>query len=97
MCPIALLPNDKLALFLQLCEAFAAVYGTVGLGLKRYTSFLAACYAGSGEEFTGSAGSILASIAAGLAALGFVLEALFCVELLFAGGEYEIVAAFLAN
>ena len=83
--------------FLQFSKAFAAVNGTVGLGFKRNSCFLAASYTGSGEEFTGSASGILASVTAGLAALGFILETLFCIKLLFTGGENKIIATFLAN
>ena len=39
----------------------------------------------------------LASVTAGLAALGLILEASLRVELLLTGGEHEFGAAFLAN
>ena len=87
----------RLAVGLHLSEALAAEDGTVGLGLEGNLSLAAAACAGSGEELTGTAGSVLASITAGLAALGLVLEAALCVESLFAGGEHELVAAFLTS
>ena len=52
---------------------------------------------GSGEELLGTTGSVLASIAAGLAAAGLVLEASLSVELLLTGGEHELGATLLAN
>jgi len=78
-------------------EALAAIHGPVGLGLKGNARFSAAGRAGSGEEFTGAAGRVLAGVTAGLAALGLVLEAALCVKLLLTGGEHEFIAAFLAN
>ena len=86
-----------LALGTDLSEALAAEHGTVGLGLKGNLSLAAAACASSSEELTGTTGSILASVAAGLAALGLVLEATLCVELLLTGGENEFVAALFAN
>ena len=44
----------------------------------------------------GPRAAFLRASTAGLAALGLVLEAALCVELLLAGGEYEFLAAFLA-
>ena len=49
------------------------------------------------EVLTGAAGGVLAGVAAGLAALGLILEAALCVEFLLAGGENEFVAALFAN
>ena len=86
-----------LALCTHLSEALAAVYGTVGLGLEGNLGLATATCAGSSEEFTGTTGSILASVTAGLAALGLVLEAALCVEFLLTGGENEFVAALFAN
>ena len=80
----------------HLSEALAAVHGTVGLGLEGNLRLAAATSAGSGEELTGATGSVLASVTASLAALGLVLEAALCVELLFTGGEHELIAAFFA-
>ena len=88
---------SKLALVAHLSEALAAEHGTVGLGLEGNLSLAAATCAGSGEELTGATGSVLASITASLAALGLVLEAALCVELLLTGGEHELVAALFAN
>ena len=58
----------------HLGEAVAAENGTVGLGLEGNLGFAAAASAGSGEELTGATGSVLASVTAGLAALGLVLD-----------------------
>jgi hypothetical protein len=52
--------------------------------------------AGGGEILSGSTAGVLLGVAASLAALGLVLEALFLVELLLTGGEHKFVAAFLA-
>ena len=81
----------------HLGEAIAAVNGTIALGLEGNASFLAAACANSGEVLTGTASSVLASVTAGLAALGLVLEAALCVEFLLTGSESELVAALFAN
>ena len=86
-----------LAVGAHLSEALAAEHRAVSLGLERHLGLAAATGAGSGEELTGSTGSVLASITAGLAALGLVLEAALCVELLLTGGEHELVATLFAN
>ena len=86
---------QQLAVGAHLSEALAAENGTIGLGLEGNLSLAAATCAGSGEELTGATGSVLASITAGLAALGLVLEAALCVELLLTSGEHELVAALL--
>ena len=88
---------QQLAVGTHLSEALAAENGTVGLGLEGNLGFVAAASAGSGEELTGATGSVLAGIAAGLAALGLVLEAALCVECLLTGGENEFVAALFAH
>ena len=62
-------------------EAIAAVNGAVGFGLEGHASFLAAAGANGGEILTGTTGRILTSVAAGLAALGLILEAALSVEL----------------
>ena len=85
-----------LALCAHLSEALAAEYGAVGLGLEGNLCLTAATCASCSEELTGT-GIVLASITAGLAALGLVLEATLCVELLLTGGENEFVAALFAN
>ena len=72
-----------LAVGTHLSEALAAEHGTVSLGLEGHLGLTAAAGAGSGEELTGGAGGVLASVTACLAALGLVLEAALCVELLF--------------
>ena len=86
-----------LAVSTHLSEALAAENGTVGLGLEGNLCFAAAASAGSGEELTGGAGSVLASVTASLAALGLVLEAALCVELLLTSGEHELVATLFAH
>ena len=80
----------------HLGEALAAIDRTVGLGLKRNASLAAAGSAGSGEELTRTACSVLARVTAALAALRLVLETALCVKLLLAGGEHELLTAFLA-
>ena len=86
----------QLAFSLHLSEALAAEYGTVGLGLEGNLSLTAATGAGSSEELTGATAGVLASVTAGLAALGLVLEATLSVELLLTGSENEFVAALFA-
>ena len=95
--PVLFRSIQLLAVSTHLSEALAAENGTVGLGLEGNLGFVAAASAGSGEELTGATGSVLASIAAGLAALGLVLEAALCVEFLLTGGENEFVAALFAH
>ena len=87
----------QLVLATHLSEAIAAVYGTIGLGLEGNLGLTAAAGTGSSEELTGTTGAVLASVTAGLAALGLVLEATLCVEFLFTGGENEFLAALFAN
>ena len=89
--------RQKLCLLSHLGEALAAVYRTVGLGLKGNLCFSAACSASSSKELTGTTGSVLASVTACLAALGLILEAALCIELLLTGGEYKFVTALFAN
>ena len=84
-------------LALHASEAIAAVNGTIGLGLEGNLGLAAAGSAGSGEILSGAASCVLASIAAGLAALGLILEASFSIEFLLTGSENEFCAAFLAN
>ena len=87
----------KLAVGTHLSEALAAENGTIGLGLEGHLGLAAAACTGSGEELTGTTSVVLASVTAGLAALGLILEAALCVELLLTGGEHELLAAILAN
>ena len=82
---------------LHLRKAIAAVNRTVISGLERHSCLSAAGSTGSGEELAGSAGSVLASVTASLAALGLILEAALCVEFLLSCGENEFSSAFLAN
>ncbi len=80
-------------------EALAAIDRTVVAGLKGDFAFLAAFGAHSVEHLAAAsftAGS-LAGGAAGLAALGFVLETLFSVECLFVGGEDKFSATVFAD
>ena len=92
-----LLEDYRLAVGTHLSEALAAEHGTVGLGLEGHLGLTAAACASSSEELTGATGIVLASITAGLAALGLILEAALCVELLLTGGEHELLAAIFAN
>ena len=87
----------ELALVTHLSEALAAEHGTIGLGLEGNLSLATATSAGSGEELTGTTGSILAGITAVLATLGLILEATLSVESLLTSGEHELIAALFAN
>ena len=88
---------SKLALCLHAGEAIAAVNRAIGLRLERNTRFAAAGSAGSGVILSRATGSVLAGIAACLAALRLVLEATLCVEFLLTGGENELLATFFAD
>ena len=94
-CPFTLL--RRLGLLSHLSEALAAVDGAIGLGLEGNLCLAAACCADSGKELTGTTGSVLASVTAGLAALGLILEATLCVEFLLTGGENELFTTLFAN
>ena len=85
-----------LALFTHLGKALAAVNRAVGFGLKGNLRLTATSGAGGGEVLTGTTGGSLASVAAGLAALGLILEAALSVELLLTGGEHELLATLFA-
>ena len=89
--------QDHSAVLTHLSEAGAAVHGTVALGLEGHLGLAAALGTDSGEVLTGTTGCVLASVAAGLAALGLVLEAALSVELLLTGGEHKLVAALFAH
>jgi len=81
----------------HLGEALAAVHGAVRLGLEGNLGLATASGANSGKVLTGTTSSVLASVAAGLAALGLVLEAALCVELLLTGGKHELVTTLFAH
>ncbi len=84
-------------LLLHLGEAIAAIYRAIRLRLERNTGFAAAGRANSREVLPGAAGSVLAGIAAGFAALGLVLEAALGIELLLTGGEHELLTTLFAH
>ena len=86
----------KSAVGLHSGEAIGAVDRPVGLGLKGNLRLTAAGGAGRGEVFSGTTGSVLAGVAASLAALGLVLEASLCIELLLTGSEHEFLATLFA-
>ena len=81
----------------SLLEARAAINGSVTGGLERKLSLAAALRASSDEVLTLASFSILFLVAASLAALRLILEALFSVESLLAGGEYELLSAISAG
>ena len=89
--------GKELAVLAHLGKAVAAIHRTIGLGLEGNLGLAAAGSADSGEILTGTAGSILARITAGLAALGLVLEAALSIELLLTGGENEFLTTLFAN
>ena len=85
-----------LGLFLlHLSKAIAAVYRTVFSGSERNLSYAAAGSACCLKHFSFALNAVLSCVTASLASLGFVLEALFSIEFLLAGCEYELIAAFL--
>ena len=81
-------------------EAFAAVHGTIFLGLKGHLSGFATLGADRVVHHARGAGSGTARfprLTASLAAGGFVFEALLRVEFLFTGGENEFLSTIFAN
>ena len=82
----------------SVCKAIAAVDGTVAAGLEGDLAVLAALGANCiVHNALGTSSDTLAGCTAGTAALGLVLEAALCVELLLTCGENELVAAIFAN
>ena len=78
-------------------EALAAINGSVAGRLECELSLAAALATSSDEVLALALFSILLLIAASLAALGLVLEALLSIESLFAGGKYELLSAISAG
>ncbi len=78
-------------------EALAAINGSVAGRLECKLSLAAALTASSDKVLTLASFSILFLVAASLAALGLVLEALFSVESLFACCKYELLTAISAD
>ena len=81
-------------------ETIAAIHGTISAGLKRNLSLTSAAVTDDSEHLAGSTAVAvlsLAGVTAGLAPAGFVLETLFGVEFLFAGGENKFVATITAG
>ena len=93
--------SDESEPVLTLCfEAVTAVHRAVSAGLEGNLGFAAAAIADHGEHGPGSIAVAvlgLAGVTACLAAAGLILEALFSVEFLFAGGEDEFVSAVTAS
>ncbi len=78
-------------------ETFAAKNGSVACGLEGDLCFLSAFCTGNGEILSGRFAGVLSLIAACLASLRLVLEALLSVEFLLACREYEFLTAIFAN
>lgn len=92
----AFLYGKILSFFFHFCKAFAAVYRTVFAWFERNFCFAAAASADSSVHFSFSFFASFASISASFASLWFILEAFFCVELLFASSEYKFSSTFFA-
>ncbi len=90
------LKTNKL-LLLHFCIALAAVNRSVVAGLERNLSFLTASCTGSGEELSLGLSGVLSCVAASLASLGLILEALLCIEFLLAGSKDKFFAAVLTD
>jgi len=93
--------NQRLVL-LHASEAVRAVDRTVLTGLEGNLASLAASCADSIEHLTltavvAAADAVLAGVTAGLAALGLVLKAARCVELLLTSSPNKLLTAVLAN
>jgi len=93
----ALFIDEQSALAAHLSEALTAIDRTVRLRLKRNLGLAAAGSANSGEILAGTTGSGLAGIAAGLAALGLILEPALSVKFLLTGSEHEFLATLFTN
>ena len=78
-------------------EALAAINGSVAGGLECQLSLATAIRAGCDKVLTLASFSIFLLVAASLAALRLVLEALLCVELLLACSEYKLLTAISAH
>ena len=78
-------------------EALAAINGSVAGRLECKLRLTTALAASSDEVLALASLSILLLVAASLTALGLVLEALFSIESLFTGGEYELLSAISAG
>ena len=82
----------------SVCEAIAAVDGAITAGLEGNLALLAALGANCIiHGALGTSSNALTGCTAGSAALGLVLEAALCIELLLTCGEDEFLAAILAN
>ena len=79
------------------CKAVAAVDGTIAGGLEGNLAFRTALGANGIIHHALGTSSALAGSAAGLAALGLILEATLCVEFLLTCGENKLLAAVFAN
>jgi len=92
--------NQRLVL-LHASKAVGAVDRTVLTGLEGNLASLAASCADSIEHLALTAvaacAAVLASVTAGLAALGLVLKAARCVELLLTSSPNKLLAAVFAN
>lgn len=89
--------GQESAILAHLGKAIAAIHRTVRFGLKRHLGLAAASSTNSGEILTGTAGSVLAGVTAGLAALRLILEAALSIEFLLTGGENELLTTLFAN
>ena len=78
-------------------EALAAINGSVAGRLERELCLTAALAASSDKVLALSSLAVLLLVAASLATLGLVLEALLSVESLFAGCKYELRSAISAG
>ena len=89
--------GQESAILAHLGKAIAAIHRAIRLGLKRHLGLAAAGSADSGKILTGTAGSVLAGVTAGLAALRLILEATLSIEFLLTGGENELLTTLFAN
>ena len=78
------------------CVALAAVYRLAIGRIEGNLALLTAISANSVKHLSATTSRVLSDVAACLASLGLVLEALLCIELLLTGSEHEVVAAILA-
>ena len=81
---------------LRLGETLTAINRPVRFGFKGDPGFAPAGRAYGSEVLPGPAGSGLTGITAGFAALGLILEAALCIELLLTGGEHELLSTLFA-
>jgi len=77
-------------------KALAAIYSLAFGGVERNLALFATFSANCIEHFSCTLDAVLSCGTAFLASLGFVIEALLCIEFLLTCGEHKLIAAIFA-